>query len=178
MSISPPSHLFHAVRTLAACGLLAIVTLAAGAASAQVNEVALTEKQVQGFIAAQKAISAATEKMDNATSNKPDSKIQGELEAIATRNGFKDFAEYDAVVGTIGMIMAGIDPQTKKFTDQQVAIKQEIAELEADKSLAADEKKKMLDELNEALRQAKPIRYPENIALVSKYYDKIEEVLE
>jgi len=58
------------------------------------------------------------------------------------------------------------------------AIKKEIAEVEADKSIPANERKQMLEELNDSLRSAKPVQFPENIALVIKYYDKIEEALE
>jgi hypothetical protein len=50
--------------------------------------------------------------------------------------------------------------------------------MEADKTLPADERKQALEELNEALKQAQPIRNPANIELVKKYYDKIESVLE
>jgi hypothetical protein len=35
----------------------------------------------------------------------------------------------------------------------------------------------MLDELNEALKSAQPIQFPNNIELVRKHYDKIDEAL-
>ena len=71
----------------------------AGAASAQapVKQIRLAEKQVQGFIAAQKDMAAVAERMQGSTSDPPDVKHQAELEAIAKKNGFKDFAEYDDV---------------------------------------------------------------------------------
>jgi hypothetical protein len=75
-------------------------------------------------------------------------------------------------------VMAGIDPETRRFTQPDDAIRREIAELQADKSLPADERKQALDELNEALKSAQPIRNPANIELVKKYYDKIEAVLQ
>ena len=76
------------------------------------------------------------------------------------------------------MVMAGIDPQTKAFTEPKVAIKKEIEEVTADKSIPEKEKKQMLDELNEALKSAQPIQFPSNIELVTKYYDKIDAVLQ
>jgi hypothetical protein len=41
----------------------------------------------------------------------------------------------------ISMIMSGIDPQTKKFTEPPNQIKNEIAALKADKSVPEAEKK-------------------------------------
>jgi hypothetical protein len=76
------------------------------------------------------------------------------------------------------MVMAGIDPQTKAFTEPQIAIKKEIDEVTADKTIPDKEKKQMLEELNEALKTAAPIQFPSNVEIVTKYYDKIDEVLQ
>jgi hypothetical protein len=73
--------------------------------------------------------------------------------------------------------MGGIDPQTKTFTEPSVAIKKEIAQVSADKTLSAKDKKQMLQELNEALDSVQPIQFPGNIELVRKYYDRIEASL-
>jgi hypothetical protein len=143
-----------------------------------VNQIKLTEKQIEGFISAQKDMAAVSEKMQGTASDKPDPKIQAELEAIAKKHGFKDFADYDDVAANISMIMAGIDPQTKAFTEPAAAIKKEIEEVEADKSIPAKEKKQMLEELNEALKTAAPVQHPGNIDLVKKNFDKIEAVLQ
>jgi hypothetical protein len=147
-------------------------------AAQDAKQIKLTEKHVQGFIAAQKAMSAIAEKMENAPSDKPDPKIQAELEDVAKKNGFKDYAEYDDVAANISMVMAGIDPQTKEFTDAQVAIKKEIDEVNADKSIAAEERKQLLDELNESLKSAVTIQNRTNIDLVKKYYDKIDALMQ
>jgi hypothetical protein len=163
---------------LAACLALALATWTVAAAQAPFRQVDLTEKQVQGFIAAQKPMTDAADKFQGAASDKPDPKLQAALDAIAKKQGFKDLAEYDEAAATISMVMAGIDPETKQFTQADDAIRQQIKDIEADKSLPADERKQVLDELNEALKQAQPIRNPANIELVKKYYDKIEAVLE
>ena len=47
-------------------------------------------------------------------------------DAITKKFGFKDFNEYDEVVANITMVMSGIDPKTKAFTEPSVAIKKEI----------------------------------------------------
>jgi hypothetical protein len=181
MFLAPISREFRLAGRITAGLVLTIAALTGlgTPAGAQMPaQIKLTEQHLQGFIAAQKPMSAVTEKMQGSTSDKPDPKIQGELDAVAKKNGFKDFAEYDQVAASISMVMAGIDPDTKQFTDAQTAIKKEIAEVEADRAIPANERKQMLEELNDALRSAKPVQYPENIALVIKYYDKIEEALE
>lgn len=165
------THILRAVATAAAilvslCG----VTLAQG-----ITQIALTEKQVQSFIAAQPAIAAITDKLQG--SDKPDPKTLAELDAIAKKNGFASFAEYDDVAGNISLVMAGIDPQTKKYSDPRPGIERDIAEVTADKSLSAAEKKRMLDELNEALKSAEPVKNPGNIALVVQYYAKLTPLM-
>jgi hypothetical protein len=143
-----------------------------------VTQIKLTEKQVEAFIAAQKDMSAVVEKMQGAASpDKPNSRFEAEFEAVAKKHGFKNFAEYEAVAANISMVMATIDPQTKAFTDPQTAIKKEIDDVTADKTVPANEKRQLLEELNEALESAQPIQFPSNIELVKKYYDKIDAAL-
>ena len=74
--------------------------------------------------------------------------------------------------------IASFNPKTKAFTEPAAAIKQEIAEVSANKTMPAPEKKQMLEELNEALKSAQPIKFPGNIELVKKYYDKINGALQ
>jgi hypothetical protein len=71
------------------------------------------------------------------------------------------------------MIMSGIDPQTKKFTEPPEQIRNEIAALKADKSVPEADKKEGQAQLEAALRVVKPIQFKENIALVLKYYDQL-----
>ena len=166
-------------RLMIAAVAMAALTHLAGVAMAQsVTQIKLSEKQVEGFIAAQKDMAGVTEKMQGQASDKPDPKIQAELESIAKKHGFKDFADYDDVAANISMIMAGIDPQTKAFTEPAAAIKKEIDEVQADKSIPEKEKKQMLEELNEALKTAAPVQHPSNVEVVKKYFDKIESVLQ
>jgi len=150
---------------------------AALAQGSTVKQIALTAKHIEGFIAAQKDMATVAEKMQG-NSDKPDPKVQAELETIAKKHGFASFAEYDDVAANISMVMAGIDPQSKAFTEPKVAIQKEIEEVQGDKSIPEKEKKQMLDELNEALKSAQPIANPGNIELVKKYYDKIDAVLQ
>ena len=149
-----------------------------GAAMAQhpVKQVKLSEKHIEGFISAQKDMAAAAEKVQ-ATPPSCD-KVDASLEGVAKKHGFASFCEYDDVAANISMVMAGIDPQSKQFTEPQAAIKKEIEEVTADKSIPEKEKKQMLEELNEALKNAQPIQHPSNVDLVKKYWDKIDAVLQ
>jgi hypothetical protein len=88
----------------------------------------------------------------------------------------QDFAEYDEVAANILMIVAGINPRTRRYTDPQIAMKQKIAQIAADKSLAATDKKELLNEFGKRLNAAQPIQYPSNIELVKKYYDQIHPI--
>ena len=151
--------------------LLALALFDPSVATAQeVKQIKLTEKHIQGFIAAYKEM---TTLYDGATSDKPDAKLEAQAEAVAKKNGFASLAEYDVVSTNISTIMSGIDQRTKKFTEPPEQIRKEIAALKADKSVPDAEKKADLAQLETALKDAKPIQFKENIALVLKYFDKL-----
>jgi hypothetical protein len=141
-----------------------------------VKQIALTDKQIEGVLAAQKDIDAITEKL--AENTKPDAKVAAQLEDAARKNGFASSEEYSNVVDNIGLVLAGFDPATKKYVGTEVLIKAQIAQVEADKKMPAKDKKQALDELNEALKIPAPaIENKGNIDLVTKYYDKLAEAL-
>ena len=141
------------------------------------KQIALSEKQVLAFIAAQKDVQPILEKIQGPSADELPPPIKAELEAAARKHGFKDFNDYDDVTNNITMVMTAIDPKTKVFTEPAIAIKEEIEEVTANKDLPPQEKKQMLDELNEALKSAQPIQFSNNIELVRKHYDKIDEAL-
>ena len=151
--------------------LLALAVLENGAATAQeVRQIKLTEKQIQSFMAAYEDMAKL---YDDANADKPDPKLEAQAAALAKKNGFASLAQYDDVLMNITMIMSGIDPQTKKFTEPPEQIKNVIAALKSDKSVPEPEKKEGLAQLEAALKIAKPIQFKENIALVLKYFDQL-----
>jgi hypothetical protein len=141
-----------------------------------VKQMALTEKQVEGVLAAAKEMDAITEKMpDNA---KPNPKITAQLEGLAKKNGFASYDEYNNVVDNISMVLSGFDPATKKYVGDEAVIKAQIAQLQADKKMSAKDKKEALADLNDALKSPPPvIENKGNIDLVGKYYDKLAAVM-
>jgi hypothetical protein len=141
------------------------------------TQIKLTEKHVEGFIAAQNEMSAIFEKIQSAVlSGQVNTKYQAELEAVTKKNGFKNLTEYEAVAANISMVMAAMDPQTGVFADPRTAIKKEIENASTDKTIPDREKKALLKELNEALKSAESIEFPSNIELVQKYCDKINVI--
>jgi hypothetical protein len=141
-----------------------------------VKQMALTEKQIQGVLAASKDVDAITDKIpENA---KPDPKIDAQLDAVAKKNGFASYDEYNSVVDNISLVLGGFDPATKKFVGADVVLKAQIAQIQADKKMSAKDKKETLADLNEALKSPPPaIENKGNIDLVAKYYDKLAEAL-
>jgi hypothetical protein len=154
--------------------LLALGLFDPGAASAQEGkQIKLSDKHIQGFMAAYEDMA----KLYDDANPEPDPKVEAQAEAVAKKNGFASLDEYDDVSFNITMIMSGMDPQTKKFTEPPEQIKKEIAALRADKSVPEAEKKEGLAQLEAALKNAKPIKFKENIALVLKYFDQLAPLM-
>jgi hypothetical protein len=140
------------------------------------KQIALTERQIEGVLAASKDMDAITEKLPDNT--RPDPKVTAQLEAVAKKNGFASYDEYNSVVDNIGLVLGGFDPATRKYVGSDVVIKAQIAEVQADKKMSANDKKEALADLNEALKSpAPPIENKGNIDLVGKYYDKLAAIM-
>jgi hypothetical protein len=151
--------------------LLTLALFDSGAAPAQeVKEIKLTEKHIQGFIAAHDDLMKL---FDSSSPDNSDPKVEAQAEAIVRKNGFANLAEHDIVSINISMIMSGIDPQTKRFTEPPEQIRKEIAALKGDKSVPEAQKKQVLAQLESELKNVKPIQFKENVALVLKYFDKL-----
>jgi hypothetical protein len=140
------------------------------------KQIALTDKQIEGVLAAQKDMDAITAKLvDNA---KPDPTMAAQFEGVARKNGFAGYDEYSNVLDNISIVLAGFDPATKQYVGSDAVIKAQIAQVEADKKMSPNEKKEALADLNDALKApAPPIENKGNIDLVSKYYDKLADAL-
>jgi len=142
----------------------------------ELKQIALTDKQIEGVLSAQKDMDAITDKIpDNAP---PDPKLDAKLDDVAKKYGFANYPDYNTVVDNISLVLGGIDPATKKYVGSEAVIKAQIAQVTADKKMSAKDKKEALGDLNEALKQKQPdIQNKGNIDLVLKYYDKLSEAL-
>lgn len=149
---------------------------AAPAETPTLKQIALTDKQLDGVLAAQKDMDAITEKLPENTA--PDAKMMAQLDAVAKKHGFASSDDYNNVVDNISLVLGGFDPTTKKYVGNEAVLKSQIAQVEADKKMPAKDKKEALDELNQALKTPAPaIENKGNIDLVGKYYDKLVAAL-
>jgi len=146
-------------------------------ARANVKQIALTEKQIAGLLAASKDIQAINDHVKDI--DNPDPKSAAQLDAVARRNGgLGGYDEYKNVSENIGLVFAGVDPVTKKYLGRETYIKAQIAQVRHDKKMAPEDKKEKLSDLNDALRWTlPPIEYKGNIALVLKYQDKLSATM-
>jgi hypothetical protein len=162
---------------------LLVLAVSAGAAFAQaqqaapqdppqLKQIALNDKQVQNLLAAQKDMDAITTKLPEGTTE-PDAKVQAELDAAAKKNGFASYDEYGEVLDNVSLVLSGIDPKTKAFSEPPVMVKKQIAEVTADKKMSAEAKKATLADLNAALKFTSNVQYPDNVKIVTKYYDQL-----
>lgn len=147
----------------------------AGNEAADLQQIALTDKQVQGLLDAQKDLDAITGKLPE--DKAPDAKVMAQLDAIAKKHGFASYVEYGNVAANVDMLLDGFDPQTKKFVGFEAVLKSQIAHIDADSKIPAADKKEALEELNAALKNVPTLQYPANVDLVTKYYDKLNDSL-
>jgi hypothetical protein len=140
------------------------------------KQIALTDKQIEGVLAAQKDMNAITDKLPQDA--KPDPKVLAQLDGIAKKNGFAGNDEYNNVLDNISLVLSGVDPATKKYVGSDAVIKAQIAQVQADKKMPAKDKKDALADLNQALKAPEPpVENKGNIDLVVKNYDKLNAVL-
>jgi len=139
------------------------------------KQIALTDAQIESFIGAQKEMVPIVAKAPDA--DKPDPKVMEQLEAVAKKYKFAHYAEYRDVAENIGLVMSGIDPGTKKYVGPDAVIKKDIALIDSE-NLPANDKKRQLDEEQSKLKSLpEPVKFPANIALVVKNYDKINAAM-
>jgi len=142
----------------------------------QLKQMALTEKQIDGAVAASKEMDPIIAKLQ--PNAKPDPKIITQLEGVAKKNGFASYDEYNTVMDNIGLVFGGIDPATKKYVGSEAVIKTQIAQVQADKKMSPQDKKQALDDLNMALKEPAPeVQNKGNIDLVMKNYDKLTPIM-
>lgn len=145
----------------------------------QVQQVALTDKKIEGVLASQKEFDAIAEKLPETAADKPDPKVTAQLDAVAKKYGFASYDEYNDAVDTISLVLGGFDPTTKKYVGQDAVIRSQIAAVQSDSSIPADDKKQVLEQLNDALKMPMPaVQNKANIEVVAKYYDRLSAAMQ
>ena len=77
------------------------------------KQIALTDAQIESFIGAQKEMVPIVAKAPEA--DKSDPKVMEQLEAVAKKYQFANYAEYRDVDENIGLVMSGMDSGHKKI---------------------------------------------------------------
>jgi hypothetical protein len=158
-------------------GLIGSAAFAEESLDKPVNQIKLTEAQVVAFIAAQPDLAGVAPKLQEA-GDKPDPALDAELEAIAKKHGFSTFKELDDVAANVSIVMAGLDSQSGAFTEPAEALKKELEDIKADASIPDADKKRLMDELAEAIKTTPPLEHKENIDLVKAHQKEIEKALQ
>src|SRR5262245_47045835 len=171
------------LRTLAGLVGLGVFAVSGVAQSQKPNEdgqnfkqMRLTDKQVQGFISAQKQLAPLSSKLE-ASGDKPDPALESELEQIAKKNGFSTVDELGDVGANIYMVLAGLDSKTGQFTELPDLIRKDMEELKQNKEMSQKDKDEALSDMQEALKTAAPLQFKENVAVVKKYQKELDQAL-
>lgn len=155
---------------------LAIGGTAGAVAQEDFKQVELTDKMVTSFIAAQKDYEPLTKKLIDA-GDKVDASLTKELDAVAKKHGFADFADFEDVGANITLVLDGYDRESGKFTDPKTLMQQELEEIKADDSIPAAEKKAIIADQEELIATVPPLKHPGNVDVVKKHIDEIEALL-
>jgi hypothetical protein len=140
----------------------------------EIEQIELTEKQIEAFIATEKEIAPITAKLKG--NAQPTKQMMSQMEAIAKKNGFKDFDEFGDVGANIGMVFGAINPESKKY-DPEGLIRRQIGAVHGDAKIPAKQKLQMLKQLQQALTSVPKLKYPANAELVAKNYDRLRPVM-
>ncbi|MEO1280925.1 MAG: hypothetical protein AAFV69_04230 [Pseudomonadota bacterium] len=166
----------HASLVALLSSLMTVVAAAAPIGDAP-KQVPLTEQAVQSVIAAQPDIKAfaKTLKSPGAELNEEQEKAINE---IAKKHGFASFDDLEDATTTISMVLASIDPKTGEFVEPKKILQQELQDIKADKDLADEERKILIEELEAAIASDPNVEHVENIKLVQKFKDDLDKALE
>ncbi|HET7681633.1 MAG TPA: hypothetical protein VFK79_16030 [Xanthobacteraceae bacterium] len=140
----------------------------------EIEQIELTEKQIDAFIATVNEIAPITAQLKGDA--EPSKQMLSQIEAVAKKNGFRDFDEFGDVEQNIGMVFGAIDPQSKKY-DPEELIRREIAAVQANARIPAKQKVQILRDLQQASTSIPKLKYPANAELVAKNYDRLNPLM-
>ena len=139
----------------------------------QMKQVDLSDDLLDNLLAAKKDIDGVLAKLPDSASDQPDAKTIAMLDKAAKGHKFASYGDYEDVSNTVGLVMGGIDPETKTYVGTEALTRKQIAQVQADKSMNPKDRKEALQELNEALKSPVQVKNHANIDVVIKHYDKL-----
>lgn len=141
------------------------------------TQLQLTDQHLKSFIAAQTDLAAISKRIE-AAGDKDDPKLDADLEALAKKHGFETFEKLEDVASNIMFVLDVTDPKSGEFKDPKDDIRGEMAEVKADKTISAEEKKKRQAQLEEDLAAVPELKFKGNIAIVNKYRQALEKAMQ
>ncbi|CAO4149201.1 Small secreted protein [Methylorubrum thiocyanatum] len=142
------------------------------------KEIALTQGQIDGLLVAQPELAKLTGGAPDKPDPKAEAQAQGQAEAIVKRNGFASLEEFQDASDTVDAVLGGIDPETKSYVGATPLLKKQLAAVQADTAMPAQEKAETVKEIKEALAAGEPAKPSEaNIALVTKNYARLSAAM-
>jgi hypothetical protein len=162
--------------TIVAAAFLALSGIAAPANAQEgaVKQVKLDAKKVEMMIATTKALNALEEQAGTGeATDAADAQFEAEVDKAVKAAGFADVSEYDAVANSV---MLALSTMSKSAADLAQLAKEEIERVKADTSIPEDAKKKMLETLEEQVRNPPKVEFPENIEVVKPFQGQLEEL--
>lgn len=136
------------------------------------GQIELTDDQIGRYIGSLDDMQKALGEMP-ADAAQPDPAMMAKLEGVAKKHGFAGFDEFNAVAGSISLVVDGIDANTKTYVGADKLIAKAIDDVNADTKLSAADKAKVAADLEAQRAMMRPVKYPGNIELVVKHYDEI-----
>jgi len=156
--------------------ILIAMSLAQTSVAQKITQIKLTEDQVTGLLAAQEDFSPLAGKLAEAA-EKPSDELTVQLDAIAKKHGFADFAEYRTVDNNIFLVFEGLDRETGEYVPPADRLELELKEIQNDTTIPDADKKAILAEVNEELAMAESVEHPGNIEMVKKHIDQLSKLL-
>lgn len=146
---------------------------AASIAGHSVTQIALSEDKVTHYIEARPIFAAIFAKTEHEPAAAADPHVLAELNMTARRYGFANYADYELVADNIVWILSGIDPLNRKYIGIPAVTHEQAANVVADKTLSAKEHKRRIEVLHAQMLTAAPVKFADNVALITKYYDQL-----
>lgn len=171
--------LFAIVLAVTAATPLAIAQQSTNEAAEAENfeQIQLTDAQVKGYIAAAPKLSELFDRMDSAENN-PDPKLDAELEATAKKHGFQNYDELETVGSNISFVMSGFDEESGSFREPLEVLQEELAAVEADASIAAEEKEQLVASIKESIAVTPKLQYPDNVKVVKAHLKALTDLFQ
>lgn len=141
------------------------------------QQIQLTDAQVKGYIAASPKLTELFDRMDQAESN-PDPKLDAELEATAKKHGFKNYDELETVGSNISFVMSGINEEDGSFREPLDVLQEELAAVQADASIAAEEKAQLIASIKESIAVTPKLEFPDNVKVVKAHLKDLTELFQ